>query len=107
MSVQIVRQEQIQRCPETDYVRVCTCSDPNDDTVTLATIQRIVDKPDDAVRSKPKQYVKTLVMERPMSPDAALGFATRYAERKKIPVVYAESMDVKIVSDPSDLRPLA
>jgi hypothetical protein len=27
-------------------------------------------------------------MERPMSPDAALGFATCYAERKKIPIVY-------------------
>ena len=83
MEVRIVRHEQVQRCPEGDYVRVCTSGDPNDDTVTLATIQRVVDK-------SPKQYVKTLVMERPMSPDAALGFATCYAERKRISVVYTE-----------------
>jgi hypothetical protein len=70
----------------------------------LATIQRVVDKSDTAVQSKPKQYVKTLVMERPMSPDAALGFATRYAERKKIPVVYAESIHVEAVSNPAELR---
>lgn len=90
MEVRIVRHEQVQRCPEGDYVRVCTCCDPKDDTVTLATIQRVVDKCGDALESKPKRYVKTLVMERPMSPDAALGFATCYAERKRIPIVYAE-----------------
>jgi hypothetical protein len=88
MEVRIVHREQELRYPETDYVRVCTTCDPTDDTVTLATIQRVVDKPDSAPASKPKRFVKTLVMERPMSPDAALGFATCYAERKKIPIVY-------------------
>jgi hypothetical protein len=90
MEVRIVRREQQQCCPETDYVRVCTSFDPNDDTVTLATIQRVIDKSDGGPQSKPKRIVKTLVMEWPMSPDAALGFAACYAERKKIPIVYAE-----------------
>jgi hypothetical protein len=73
---------------EHDYVRVHTCSDPFDDTVTLATIERIVDK---TLEGAPeKKHVKPLLVRKPMSADAALGFATRYAERKQIPVVYAE-----------------
>jgi len=87
MSVRIVPRDPSQPCPATDFVRVTTCSDPNDDTVTLATIQRIVDE---SATAKHRPYVKTLIMGRPMSPDAALGFATRYAQRKKIPVVYTE-----------------
>ena len=79
-----------QPCHDSDYLCVSTCSDPNDDTVTLATIQRVVEKIDDEQHRKPKRNVKTLVMEAPMSPDAALGFATRYAERKQIPVIYTK-----------------
>ncbi len=78
--------------PETDYVRVQTYSDPADDTVTLATIERVVEKRDRKTDAEAdgSTRVKTLVMRRPMSIDAALGLATSYAERKKIPVVYAE-----------------
>ena len=73
-----------------DYVRVSTSADPNDDTVTLATIQRVVESSGEDNASEPKMHVKTLVMEKPMSPDLALGLATCYARRKRIGVVYAE-----------------
>jgi hypothetical protein len=89
MAVRIVTQRESREQPETDYVRVSTCSDPLDDTVTLATIQRFVEKQrrDGASRGV---HVKTLVMRKPMSSNDALGFATRYAERKNIPVVYTD-----------------
>jgi hypothetical protein len=74
-----------------DYVRVSTSPDPNDDTVTLATIQRIVEKLNLERASASKLHVKTLIMQQPMTPDAALGLATCYAERKQIPVVVAET----------------
>lgn len=89
MSVRIVNQDSAEPCQATDFVRVSTCSDPNDDTVTLATIQRVVEK-HDTQRVGSKWYVKTLIAECPMTPDAALGFATCYAERKRIPVVCTE-----------------
>jgi hypothetical protein len=73
--------------PEKDYVRVHTCADPNDDTVTLATIERVTDKVADHTTTR---RVKTLVGRRPMSVDAALELATSYAERKQIPVVYTD-----------------
>jgi hypothetical protein len=75
-------------CPEEDFVRVHTCADPNDDTVTLATIERVTDKT--AEDSTTTRRVRTLVGRRPMSPDAAIELATSYAERKQIPVVYSE-----------------
>jgi hypothetical protein len=71
-------------------VRVCTCSDPNDDTVTLATIQRIVDKSNGMLDVERNWRVKSLVVDKPMSPRDALGLATCYAERKGIPVVYTD-----------------
>ena len=75
--------------PETDYVRVHTCTDPLDDTVTLATIERVVDRTiEDA--SKPRKRIKTLIMRQPMTADEALELATSYAERKHIEVVYAD-----------------
>ena len=90
MEVRVVCQESAQQaCPATDFVRVSTCSDPNDDTVTLATIQRVVEK-NDAKKIGHRWHVKTLIMEQPMSADEALGFATRYAARKHIPVVLTE-----------------
>lgn len=71
-----------------DYVRVCTSSDPFDDTVTLATIQRFVARP---VGKKDAPWrVKTLILDKPMSLDAAVGLATCYAKRKNISVVYTE-----------------
>jgi hypothetical protein len=92
MTVRIVHLEDAPPSAEHDFVRVSTCPDPNDDTVTLATIQRVVDKTDEEIpAAEPKRYVKTLVLEHPMSVDAAIGFAACYAERKKIPVIYAET----------------
>jgi hypothetical protein len=56
--------------------------------VTLATIERVVEKPQSAALRLVRR-VKTLIIRQPMSQDEALGLATSYAERKKIPVVYA------------------
>ena len=75
--------------PEKDYLRVHTCSDPEDDTVTLATIERVTDKTVEATSTTTR--VRTLIERQPMSPDAALELATSYAERKQIPVVYADA----------------
>jgi hypothetical protein len=73
--------------PEKDYLRVHTYSDPEDDTLTLATIERITDKTAEATSTTTR--VRMLIERQRMSPDAALALATRYAERKQIPVVYA------------------
>jgi hypothetical protein len=75
--------------PEKDYLRVHTCSDPEDDTVTLATIERVTDKTVETASTTTR--VRTLIERQPMSPDAALELATSYAERKQIPVVYADA----------------
>jgi hypothetical protein len=88
MEVRVVCAPPSSNCRETDYVHVHTCADPNDDTVTLATIERVVEKPQSAALRLVRR-VKTLIIRQPMSQDEALGLATSYAERKKIPVVYA------------------
>lgn len=88
MDVRILSALPYSSCSENDYVRVQTCADPGDDTVTLATIERITDRLKDGA---PRKRIKTLVVRQPMSQGAALGLATSYAERKHIPVVYAES----------------
>lgn len=74
---------------EPDYVRVHTEPEPYDDTVVLATIERVTDraKPGEAVT----QRIKTLVARRPMPADAVLTLAMSYAARKHIPVVYADA----------------
>lgn len=89
MAVRIVNRCESAARLGSDYVRVSTCSDPLDDTVTLATIQRFVEKQrkEQAARDV---HVKTLVLRKPMSVDAALGLAKCYAKRKNIPVVYTE-----------------
>lgn len=74
----------------TDFVRVRTQTDPNDDTVTLATIERVVAKARPKAGSEP-WYVRTLIQEQPMGESLALGLATRYAERKNIDTVYRVS----------------
>jgi hypothetical protein len=73
--------------PEQDYICVHTDADPLDDTVVLATIERVTDR----TKGKVKR-VKTLLTRVRMSVDAALDLATSYAERKQIPVVYADSL---------------
>lgn len=88
MTVRIVAEREAQETPGSDYVRVSTCNDPLDGTVTLATIQRFVEKHLDTPNKG--VHVKTLVMRRPMSSDEALGLATCYAERKNIPVVLTD-----------------
>ena len=71
---------------EPDYLRVRVFQDPEQDTLTLATIERIVYKPNEK-RSWLAQRVKKLVEKKPMTPDAALGFARLYAQRKLIKLV--------------------
>jgi hypothetical protein len=92
MEVRVVSAESATGCPEKDYVRVHTYSDPFDDTVTLATIVRVVEKPRSAAAraSDVIKRVKTLIMRQRMSPEQALDLATSYAEHKNIPVVYAD-----------------
>ena len=89
MAVRIMPQRDSRDNPASDYVRVSTCSDPLDDTVTLATIQRFVEKEYLDGASK-RVHVKTLVMRKPMTTHEAVGFATCYAERKNIPIVYTD-----------------
>ena len=76
---------------EEDFVRLRAHTDPSDNTVTLATIERVVERclKDVEEDSGTQWHIKTLVLDQPMSLDAAVGLATRYAERKGIPVVYA------------------
>ena len=90
MEVRVLNAQPAVGRPEKDYLRVQTCSDPENDTVTLATIERVTNKTVAATSTTPR--VRTLVERRPMSPDAALELATSYAERKQIVVVYAHAM---------------
>jgi hypothetical protein len=94
MEVRVVHALPTCHRPETDYVHVHTCAAPDDDTVTLATIERVVEKanaePAEGEPPAKRVKVKTLIMRRPMTEDEALELATSYAERKKIPVVYAD-----------------
>jgi len=92
MDVRVLSALPSSSCAEKDYVRVHTCADPGDDTVTLATIERVIDKAKDGAKTK---FVKKLLERRPMSANAALVLATSYAERKQIPVVYAESISAE------------
>jgi hypothetical protein len=89
MAVRIVPESTSGEHAGSDYVRVSTCSDPLDETLTLATIQRfVVQQQADAAAAR--MHVKTLVLRQPMSTNEALGFATCYAERKNIPVVFTD-----------------
>jgi hypothetical protein len=73
-----------------EYLAVSTCHDPSDDTVTLATIRRVVERTVVRHPTQSQWHIKTLVNGQPMTLDAALGFATRYAEFKNIPVIYTD-----------------
>jgi hypothetical protein len=87
MTVQVVKDAASSAAASIDFVRVETYTAPDDDTVTLATIERIVDKNAGRVPCEPAWRIKRLVHERPMSAEQAVGFARLYAERKGIPVV--------------------
>jgi hypothetical protein len=79
-------------CLEKDYIRLHTDADPLDDTVVLATIERVTDrtKQDDCAATR----VKILLARQRMSADAALVLATSYAERKQVAVVYADPAEL-------------
>ena len=70
---------------------VLTSSVPGDETIVLATIERVVDKDRTAPaeRTELTRRVKTLI-SRHMSANEAFGLAQSYAERKGIAVVYAD-----------------
>lgn len=91
MEVRVIDERSSAACSEADYVRVETWCDPEQDTVTLATIERVVRKAR-AKRKGDSQRIKTLVRQLPMSPDEAVGLATRYAESKHIPLVLASTL---------------
>jgi hypothetical protein len=74
-----------------EYLAIHTSQAPFDATITLVTIERVIERTVKKGPSDSPWRIKTLVHEKPMSPDAALGFATCYAERKHIPVVYTAS----------------
>ena len=89
MEVKLLNVWPLPGSPEPDYVRVHTEPEPFDDTVVLATIERVTDraKPGEVVT----QRIKTLVARRPMAVDAVLTLAMSYAARKHIPVIYADA----------------
>jgi len=90
MAVRITTDGRDQPEAERDYLHVSTRTSPEDDTVTLATIQRFIGKGDDIETTGTTWRVRTLVAGKPMSQDQAMSFATRYAERKKISLVVTD-----------------
>jgi len=86
MDIRVMDERSVPTPPEPDYVRVRVFPDPEQDTMTLATIERIVVKPGET-RPSLSQRVKKLIEKQPMTLDAALGFARLYAARKRIKLV--------------------
>jgi hypothetical protein len=89
MTVKLLPQSQSQSTAANDYVRVSTCCAPFDDTVTLATIERVVCKAATPDTDQPVR-VKALVTNLPMTADDAIELAVSYAERKHIEVVLTD-----------------
>jgi hypothetical protein len=85
MEVQVLTAPPSSDCPEQDYICVHTDFDPLDDTVVLATIERVTDRTKGRVKR-----VRTLLARQRMSADAAIDLAMSYAEWKQVPVVYAD-----------------
>ena len=86
MEVRVLNAQPSSAYPEQDYICVHTDTDPLDDTVLLATIERVTDRTKGRVKR-----VKTLLARQRMSADAAIDLATSYAEWKQVPVVYADA----------------
>jgi|GEM_PF-2479371 hypothetical protein len=86
MDIRVVEERSTPTLSEPDYVRVQVFPDPEQDTMTLATIERVVCKPDEK-RASLIRRVKKLIENQPMTRDAALGFARLYAARKRIKLV--------------------
>ena len=94
MAVRIISRKALdEMTPAEDYVHVYTWTAPDDDTVTLATIQRYVDSGEEIDEGGTTWRIRTLLANQPMSQDEAMGFAKRYAERKHIPLVVTDSSD--------------
>ena len=92
MTVQIISRGALEDLSvEQDYLHVYTWKSPDDDTVTLATIQRYIDSGEEIDAGGTTWRIRTLLANHPMSLDEAMGFARRYAERKNIPVVVTDS----------------
>jgi len=87
MEVRVLSAPPTTLCPEQDYVRLHTDTDPLDDTAVLVTLERVTDRTKDGEATK---RVRTLLARQRMSADAALVLATSYAEWKQVPVVYAD-----------------
>jgi hypothetical protein len=87
MEVRVLSAPPTALCPEQDYVRLHTDTDPLDDTAVLVTLERVTDRTKDGEATK---RVRTLLARQRMSADAALVLATSYAEWKQVPVVYAD-----------------
>lgn len=103
MDVKVVSQHVWRRDSEQDYVQVQTYTAPDDDTVTLATIQRIVARPG-REHSDASWRIKTLLRECPMSPAQAVDLAKQYAQRKRISVVYADELLRRRPDDRAEAR---
>jgi hypothetical protein len=88
MNIQVLPLERVDGDGTGEYLAVHTHHDPKDDTVTLATIQLVVERTVRRRASDTNWHVKNLIVDHPMSLDAALGFATCYAEHKNVPVIY-------------------
>ena len=91
MSIHIVGEDEDALSESGEYIAVRTCQDPHDETITLTTIERVVEKTVLKKSSESPWHIKILINEQPMTHDAAIGFATRYAERKNIPVICTEA----------------
>src|SRR5690606_27179882 len=86
MDIRVMDERATPALSEPDYVRVRVVAHPEEDTMTIATIERVVRKPDEK-RASLIERVKKLIEKQPMTLDAALGFARLYAARKGIPLV--------------------
>lgn len=92
MQVRVISEHSAETVAEPDYLRVQVAPDPADDTVTLATIERITawGSEEAAMRKKTACQVRPLVVNRPMSQEDALVLAKLYAEHKNIALVLAD-----------------
>ena len=90
MDITVLHDHGLATAAEADYLRVRVFPGPDKKTPTLATIERIVDKPGEQLRCR-GPHVKKLVEKQPMSREAALTFARLYAARKRIRLVLTSS----------------
>jgi hypothetical protein len=86
MEVKVIDERSLADAAEADYVRVLVSPDPEQDTMTLATIERVVCKAS-VKPTSPATRIKRLIERQPMTRDAALFFAKLYAARKRIGLV--------------------